>query len=184
MKLPWLDAALESFRRARASGRLPHAVLIQGSAGVGAQVLAQQLAQLCLCRGPSPQPCGQCLDCRQVAAHEHPDCHEVIPLEDSKQIRIEQIRELASELALTSHRPGYKIGLLWPADALNRNAANALLKTLEEPPPRTLLVLVAAVPSRLPATLLSRCQRVRIAAPERAQSLAAQVHGDLEPDLT
>jgi DNA polymerase-3 subunit delta' len=96
----------------------------------------------------------------------------VRPQEESRQIRIEQVRELSAELALTSHAGGYKAGILTPADALNRFAANALLKTLEEPPPRTLLILVATEPSRLPPTVLSRCQRLRIRAPERAESLA------------
>ena len=87
------------------------------------------------------------------------------PIEDSKQLRIEQVRELAQELSLTSHQGGYKVGILSPADSLNRFAANALLKTLEEPPARTLLILVASQPSRLPATILSRCQRLRVRAP-------------------
>ncbi len=94
------------------------------------------------------------------------------PLEESTQIRIEQVRELASELALTAHQGGYKVGILSPADSMNRFAANALLKTLEEPPPGTLLILVASQPSRLPATILSRCQRVRVRAPQRAAAVA------------
>jgi DNA polymerase III subunit delta' len=82
------------------------------------------------------------------------------------------VRELAQELALTSHQGGYKVGVLSPADVLNRFAANALLKTLEEPPRRTVLILVATQPSRLPATILSRCQRVRVPAPSRADTVA------------
>jgi DNA polymerase-3 subunit delta' len=96
----------------------------------------------------------------------------VRPLETSTQIRIEQVRELGAELALTAHQGGYKVGILSPADSLNRFAANALLKTLEEPPGDTLLILVATQPSRLPATILSRCQRVRIRAPGRAEAVA------------
>jgi len=96
----------------------------------------------------------------------------VHPVDESKQIRIEQIRELGEELSLTSHQGGYKLGVISPADVLNRFAANALLKTLEEPPPRTVLILVVTQPSRLPATILSRCQRIRIAAPERSEAVA------------
>jgi DNA polymerase-3 subunit delta' len=103
---------------------------------------------------------------------QHPDLNWVQPLEDSRQIRIEQVRDLSAELALTSHAGGYKVGVLTPADALNRFAANALLKTLEEPPPRTLLVLVATQPSRLPPTILSRCQRLRVMAPSRTEATA------------
>jgi DNA polymerase III subunit delta' len=94
------------------------------------------------------------------------------------------VRDLAAELALTSHAGGYKVGILTPADALNRYGANALLKTLEEPPPRTLLVLVATQPSRLPATVLSRCQRLQVPAPSRAAALAwlAETRGPGEWD--
>jgi DNA polymerase-3 subunit delta' len=107
-----------------------------------------------------------------VAAGQHPDLTAVRPTEDSQQLKIEQVRELAQGLALTAHQAGYKVGVLSPADALNRFAANALLKTLEEPPPRTILILVVCEPSRLPATILSRCQRVRLSAPTRAASTA------------
>jgi DNA polymerase-3 subunit delta' len=115
-----------------------------------------------------------------VQAARHPDLTRVSLLEESRQIRIEQLRELANELALTSHAGGYKVGILTPADALNRFAANALLKTLEEPPPRTLLILVATQPSRLPATVRSRCQRLRVRAPSREQGIAwlAGTRGD------
>src|SRR6185503_11083995 len=102
---------------------------------------------------------------------QHPDLTRIVPIEDSKQLRIEQVRELAEELSLTSHQGGYKVGILSPADSLNRFAANALLKTLEEPPPQTLLILVASQPSRLPPTILSRCQKLRVRAPTRAESL-------------
>jgi len=82
------------------------------------------------------------------------------------------VRELIAELSLTSHQGGYKVAIVSPADALNRAAANALLKTLEEPTARTLLILVATQPSRLPATLLSRCQRIPVRAPARGEAVA------------
>jgi DNA polymerase III subunit delta' len=96
----------------------------------------------------------------------------VRPLDDSRQIKIEQVRELTQELALTSHQGRYKVGVLAPADSMNRFSANALLKTLEEPPSQTLLLLVATHPSRLPPTILSRCQRVRVPSPTREEALA------------
>ena len=117
-------------------------------------------------------PCGTCVACRRVALRQHPDLSWLSPQENSRQIRIEQVRDLSAELALTSHAGGYKVGIISPADALNRFAANALLKTLEEPAARTLLVLVATQPSRLPPTILSRCQRLRVRAPARAEALA------------
>jgi DNA polymerase-3 subunit delta' len=94
------------------------------------------------------------------------------PIEESRQIRIEQVRELSGELALTAHQGSYKVAVITPADTLNRSAANALLKTLEEPPARTLLMLVVTQPSRLPATILSRCQRLRVRAPARKEAIS------------
>src|SRR5450631_1062843 len=96
-------------------------------------------------------PCGHCRDCRLFLASQHPDFITVAPIEDSKLIRIEQIRELTEQLTLTAHGGGATAVLIAPADTLNANAANALLKTLEEPRPGVTLLLVASVPSRLPA---------------------------------
>jgi DNA polymerase-3 subunit delta' len=167
---PWLEPAVAALTAAQAGDRMPHGLLIHESPGAGGDWLADWVARLLLCRRPVPQPCGECEACRRAAAGQHPDLISVRPAEDSQQLKIEQVRELAQELALTAHQGGYKVGVLSPADALNRFAANALLKTLEEPPPRTVLILVACEPSRLPATILSRCQRVRLPAPARAAS--------------
>jgi DNA polymerase III subunit delta' len=168
----WLKPQMAALQAARAADRLPHALLIHDVAGAGGDWLARWVAQLTLCTNANAAPCGGCVGCKRVEASQHPDFVVVQPTDDSKQIRIEQVRELASELALTSHQGGYKVGILTPADAFNRFAANALLKTLEEPPPRTLLILVASVPSRLPATILSRCQRIAVRTPKRAESVA------------
>jgi DNA polymerase-3 subunit delta' len=167
---PWLGDALAALESARAADRMPHALLIQGAAGTGADAVAVRAAQLVLCARTGA--CGDCPSCRRVASRQHPDLITLGPSEESTQIRIDQIRGLCADLALTSHQGGYKVAIIDPADSLNRAAANALLKTLEEPAPRTLLVLVAAEPSRLPATLVSRCQRIRIRRPLRAESLA------------
>jgi len=147
---------MASLRAAFEAGRMPHALLIHEAPGAGGEWLANWTARMVL----------------GTDKEAHPDWVKVHPVDDSKQIRIEQIRELGEELSLTSHQGGYKVGVIAPADVLNRFAANALLKTLEEPPARTVLILVVTQPSRLPATILSRCQRIRIAAPERAESVA------------
>jgi DNA polymerase III subunit delta' len=168
----WLAAAMSALDAAHEQGRMPHALLIHEAPGTGGDWLATWAAALVLCERGKAAPCGECSACRRVASFHHPDVNWVRPQEDSRQIRIEQVRELSGDLALTSHSGGYKVGILTPADALNRFAANALLKTLEEPPARTLLILVATEPSRLPPTVLSRCQRLRIRAPERAESIA------------
>jgi DNA polymerase-3 subunit delta' len=171
-ELPWLRPQTALLRGAYAAGRLAHALLIHEARGAGGDVLALWAAQLVLCKEPDARPCGVCVGCRRAAAGQHPDLLTLTPIEESKQIRIEQVRELTSELTLTSHQGGYKVAIVSPADALNRAAANALLKTLEEPTPRTLLILVATSPSRLPATLLSRCQRIPIRAPARGEAVA------------
>jgi DNA polymerase III subunit delta' len=168
----WMGAEQAALQAALAAQRLPHALLIHEAPGAGGEWLALWAARLVLCEHPERSPCGQCRACRRVLAHAHPDLSFLGLEEDSKQIRIEQVRALSAELALTSHGGGYKVAIVTPADALNRFAANALLKTLEEPPARTLLILVVTQPSRLPATVLSRCQRLRVRAPQRAQSLA------------
>lgn len=167
----WLEQPMATLRGAHAAGRLPHALLIHDAGDAGGDWLAQWAAKLALCTGSPPAPCGACVSCRRVKSAQHPDLIDIHPVDDSKQIRIEQVRDLAAELALTAHQGGYKVGILSPADVLNRFAANALLKTLEEPPPRTLLILVARQPSRLPATILSRCQRLTVRTPGRAEAV-------------
>jgi DNA polymerase III subunit delta' len=156
VSIPWLDQEMASLRAAFEADRMPHALLIHEAPGAGGEWLAKWIARLLL----------------KTDRDQHPDWISVHPIDDSRQIRIEQVRELAQELALTSHQGGYKVGVISPADVLNRFAANALLKTLEEPSGRTVLILVVTQPSRLPPTILSRCQRIRIAAPERAQAVA------------
>jgi DNA polymerase III subunit delta' len=168
----WIGAEQAALRAAFVAGRMPHALLIHEAPGAGGEWLALWAARLVLCEHPHKAPCGECRACRRVLARAHPDLMFLGLEEESKQIRIEQVRELSAELSLTSHGGGYKVAIVSPADALNRFAANALLKTLEEPPARTMLVLVVTQPSRLPATVLSRCQRLRVRAPQRAQSLA------------
>lgn len=167
----WLIPQIAALRAAYDAGRLPHALLIHDSPGAGGDWLAEWAASLALCTNPADAPCGRCDGCKRVASRQHPDLKAVVPIEDSKQIRIEQVRELAADLSLTSHQGGYKVGVLVPADTLNRFAANALLKTLEEPPARTLLILVVTQPSKLPATILSRCQRLRVRPPTRAEAI-------------
>jgi DNA polymerase-3 subunit delta' len=167
----WISAEMASLAAAHAAGRLPHGLLIHEAPGAGGDWLAKWVARLVLCQS-AEAPCGTCQACQRVASAQHPDLVVLQPIEDSRQIRIEQVRELSEELSLTSHQGSYKVAIITPADALNRFAANALLKTLEEPPQRTLLILVVTQPSRLPATILSRSQRVRIRAPGRQEAVA------------
>ncbi len=168
----WTATLTAALSQAASADHLPHALLIHEAPGAGGEWLAAWIAQLVLCQERARAPCGHCTACRRVAARQHPDLNWVSLVDESREIKIDQVRELAADLALKSHGGGYKVGVITPADALNRFAANALLKTLEEPPGTTLLVLVATQPSRLPATIRSRCQRLRIRAPQRAESLS------------
>jgi len=169
---PWLAPLITQLEAARRTDRFPHSLILQGARGIGAAWLAGWIAAALLCTESTRAPCGECRACRWVANGEHPDLTVLDTDEQSKQIRIEQVRELAANLALHAHQGGARLGLILNADALNRNAANALLKTLEEPPNGAFLVLAAAAPSRLPATIRSRCQVLRLANPGRTGSLA------------
>ena len=169
-EIPWLVGLQRSLSEAIDADRLGHAVLIQVDPGLGGEWLATWLAARLFCSTASgTKPCGACLDCRRVVSGEQPDLMRLSPIEESKEIRIDQVREMAAELALTGHGRGRKIALITPAERLNRNAANALLKTLEEPAGSSLLLLVTGEPSRLPATVQSRCTRVGAPVPPIAE---------------
>ena len=167
----WLAPQQLALREARAQGRFPHALLIQDSPGGGGDQLALIAAQTVLC-AEGNAPCGRCRNCQRVSAQCHPDLWLVAPEEDSRQIRIDQIRVLNESLALSAHGSIGSVAIISPADMLNANSANALLKTLEEPRPGVLIVLVAVISARLPATVLSRCQRLKIQLPSRAECAA------------
>jgi DNA polymerase-3 subunit delta' len=178
--LPWLASTFADLQQRRAQGRLAHALLLTGPAGVGKYQLAELFAQSLLCAQPQAdgQPCGQCHSCSLYTAETHPDLYRLRPEEDSRVIRIDQIRALIQGMSLSSHYGRHKVVILNPADAMNMAAANALLKTLEEPPADTVLLLITDRPSFLPATIRSRCQTLRLALPARDEAqawLAAQL---------
>ena len=184
-RLPWHDALWRQLQQRRAADRLPHALLLAGPAGLGKLIFARRLAQALLCESPDVggDACGRCRGCRLFQAGSHSDYHSVQPAEEGKVIKIDQIRDLCAFLGYTPQYGGYKIALLEPADRLNVNAANSLLKTLEEPPGDCLLLLVTAQPARLPATVRSRCQVLSFSAPAPDIAipwLKARVAGGLE----
>jgi DNA polymerase III subunit delta' len=170
-ELFWLEPQLAQLRQARAQDRLPHGLLIQDAPGGGGGRLALLAAQTVLCREPAA-PCRQCSNCRQVEEQRHPDLWMVGLEKDAQQIKVDQIRELCASLSLTGYSSQASVAIIDPAAALNANAANALLKTLEEPRAGVMVVLVAGAGARLPATLISRCQRMCVQLPGREACLA------------
>lgn len=167
--------------------RLAHALLIKGPRGIGKQAFGMALAQGLLCEDSAPDAvaCGRCPACTWFASGAHPDFRTLEPVSEedaaadesgrkvkaSAWISIEQVRELHDFIHVSSHRGGRKIIFVNPAEALNVNAANALLKNLEEPPPLTNFILISHRPQRLPRTLVSRCRQLSLKQPDRTVAL-------------
>jgi DNA polymerase-3 subunit delta' len=172
--LPWQQERWSQVRQAHAGGRLAHALLLAGPRGVGKGHFAAGLASYLLCESAEAarRPCGACRSCVQIAAGLHPNLMRLQPAEDKRDIAIDDVRDLLDRLHLSSHYGQAKLAIVEPADALNASGANALLKTVEEPPPATHLIFVAERWRALPATLRSRCQILRFGPPAEAQSLA------------
>ncbi len=194
---PWQQRDWAQLQQMRE--RLPHAILLHGPEGTGKVAFAHAFAAALLCESPkaSGEACGSCASCGWFAQYSHPDFRRLRPealdaeeaeeaaeaADDgsgkkssgkapSKDIRIEQVRALASFMNVSTHRSGLRIVLLYPAEALNSASANALLKTLEEPPPDTLFLLVTHRIDRLLPTILSRCRKFAMATPDQASALA------------
>jgi DNA polymerase-3 subunit delta' len=172
--LPWHDGAQSRLETAMAGGRLPHGLLLHGPDGVGKELFATVLAAGLFCSGRRDglTPCGVCPECSLSRAASHSDLHWLRRPEDKKSIGVDAVRETCEQLGMTSMRGGYRVAIVTPAHLMTVNAQNALLKTLEEPAPRTLLVLITSRPSGLLATLRSRCQRVEVPRPPAAQASA------------
>ena len=168
--LPWLQPHWQRLWDAHRDGRLGHALLLTGPPGIGKRHFADRFAAALMCDNPGAdgQPCGVCADCTLCASGNHPDLTRLEPDAESKsgEIKVDAVRELCSRQALTASRGPRAVLRIAPADAMNPFAANSLLKTLEEPADSTLLMLVAENPSRLPATVLSRCQLLTMLPPD------------------
>ncbi len=184
---------------AQRAGNLPHALLLCAASGTGKRVFARALAQGLLCEQPvaALTACNKCQACHWFATENHPDFRLLQPQADEtdddaepgdkkkkRDISIAQIRSLGEFINISAHRNGVKVVLIQPAEAMNVNAANALLKSLEEPPPRTQFLLVSDRPGMLSATIRSRCQQLALRPPnvqEAAHWLAA--NGSAQPEL-
>lgn len=186
--LPWhSEAFLDLWSR---RDRLPHALLLHGRAGIGKHAFATALARGILCEQPGTAgACGACASCGWFESGHHPDLLRLEPdvaetaapeegeakaekKKPSVQITVEQVRGVADFLTVSAHRGGWRPILLHPTEALNTSAANALLKNLEEPPARTLFILVTHRLNQVLPTLKSRCQLVALRAPARAEAAA------------
>ncbi|MGG6462731.1 DNA polymerase III subunit delta' [Solilutibacter silvestris] len=176
---PWQQTAYERAVSSLDDGRLGHALLVCGPPRIGKRALVDHLARRVLCLTPAAdgEPCGRCRSCTLFPTGAHPDLR-IVTLEMNKEgtrlrseIVIEQARDVGAWLALTSQLGGAQVVIVDPADAMNSAAANALLKTLEEPLPNRYLWLVSAQPNRLPATIRSRCQRLELTVPGQAVAL-------------
>ncbi len=176
--MPWHAADWARLQARRQRDALPHALLLCGPAGLGKRAFAQRFVRGLLCeRAQDGEACGQCRSCLLLDAGTHPDTTTLsFGLRKDgtprTEIVIEQIRELSARLAMSSQFGGWQVALIDPADAMNAAAANALLKTLEEPAAQTLLILLADAPWRLPQTIRSRCQRIEFAVPPPAEAQA------------
>jgi DNA polymerase-3 subunit delta' len=167
------DALIEGFRRVVSRGRLAHAYLFIGPAGVGKRLFATELARALLCEKPracSARPgdvpldaCDACPACIQIDAGTHPDYHFAAKPPEVLEFPIDLMREVCASFALKSARGRGKVVVIDGADDFNDESANCFLKTLEEPPPRSLLILIGSNPERQMATIVSRCQTVRFA---------------------
>ncbi|RCU52571.1 hypothetical protein DU002_00955 [Corallincola holothuriorum] len=174
LQMPWLRSAYGTLAQSVAANRLPAAVLLTGVAGIGKRTLADDLASLLICVQPQPtelghlRACGQCKSCQLKDAGNHPD-YLFLTANDKGTITVDAIRELTRVTAQATHQSGRRVIVIVGAEAMNSNAANALLKTLEEPPAGTFIIMTTAVSSRLLPTIISRCQHYPLSAsPEQA----------------
>lgn len=184
---PWQNELWQHLQELRS--RLPHALLFKGAAGVGKLDLALNFAQSLLCETPLAQgiACETCSSCHWFSQDSHPDFRLIQPdalsaaddasekeggKKPSREISVDQIRALSSFANLSAHCGGYRVVLIHPAEAMNNNSANALLKTLEEPSENLLFILVSHKPQQLLPTILSRCLSFAVPMPTREQGVA------------
>jgi DNA polymerase-3 subunit delta' len=167
--LPWLQPHWQHLCAYSAQNRVPQALLISGNKGLGKLQLATHYAAALLCNNPqqSGLACDHCTSCLLFKADSHPDFIQLQPIEPGKTITIDQIRQLISRLTLKPQFERSRVIIIDPAELMNKAAANAFLKYLEEPTERTVMILITDKPTRLLATIVSRCQKIAIHQPDK-----------------
>jgi DNA polymerase-3 subunit delta' len=185
---PWLEALAAEFAERLRGGRMAHAVLLSGPAGLGKVELARGFMAGLLCLEETYPACGACRSCQLLRTGAHPEGHvltfEQHPRKNElrKELVVDQVRRLTAALQLTSTLSRRKAALVYPAESMNASAANALLKTLEEPPGDAVLILIAHNPSRLPATVRSRCQALNARLPDTELAVPWLVRASGSPE--
>jgi len=168
---PWQADQWANITKQYNNQSLPHAFLFTGMRGIGKLHFAKCLVEFLLCeRKQDSQACGECKQCKLLKAETHTDFRIMEPEEGSAIIKIDAIRSLVEFFTLTSLQGGSKITILCPAEALNHNAANALLKTLEEPAGQSIIILISHAAGKLLPTIRSRCQVVDFDTPKHQQA--------------
>ncbi|MCK5725264.1 MAG: hypothetical protein KAH22_00410 [Thiotrichaceae bacterium] len=178
---PWFSVLWEQLTKSRQADRLAHALLLTGSQGIGRHHFVSNLVASLLCNAIDDEgkACGQCRACHVHQGGAHPDYLAIDLPEGKKQIPVALIRGLSGFLSLSRSYGGFRVVFINAADKMNVNAANSLLKSLEEPPPNTIIILLAEQASNLPITLRSRCQQYTLPVPIRSESLAWLAQHDL-----
>ena len=183
---PWLTYQWDILQGQVLQQRLPQALLFNGPEGLGKLELAKKLAAVLLCQKKSTVACGECRGCCLFKAGNHPDYFIVAPEEKAKTIKIDQIRQLTNKINHKSQEGGLQIVILYPAEMMTAATANALLKTLEEPPGDVLMILVSHAMNMLPATVLSRCQKINFFGNYHEETiiwLKEQVQSNIDAEL-
>ena len=171
--LPWQKAQWQLLTESRQKNRLPHALLFVGVCDLEKKQFAQAFSAAILCEAPdvAGQACLHCHACHLVLAKSHPDLILIEPEQAGHMIKIDQIRAMVNQANETAMQGGYRVIIIHPAHAMNMAAANALLKTLEEPAAKTVLILISDQSTRLVATITSRCQKMVFRKPSRQAAL-------------